>query len=356
MNFSEQFPILKEYTYLNTANSGLLAVDVANWRRNHDVNFIQGGSEFRANSHHVFEALRGNFSESFGVKNSNVFLSPNFSTGFHSVLNGLSKNHRVLLLADEYPSLSYPVKSFGFDYLEVAIDQDFEYNIIKSIEEFKPTIFAFSFVQYISGLQMQSNFIKELRSTYPELILIADGTQFLGTSRFSFIDSGLDALIGSGYKWLLGGYGNGYIFLSDRIKEKLYQNRQSALLPNAPFLSGRDHLSLNLEPGHLDSMNFGTLNQGLLYLKGIGFDKIEQDVKHLSSLARTELAKKGFIPEWMNERIEQSPIISLPLNQDQVNQLNGAKILASPRGTGTRISFHLYNNENDLDRLLAVLA
>ena len=355
MIFAENFPILKNYTYLNTANSGLLSVEIADWRRMHDEHFILEASNFRANNMNIMEKLRTNLSAFFHVKVDNTFLSPNFSTGFNSILNGLAKNHRILLLKEEYPSLSFPVTSHGFDFLEIPIDRNLEENIVNSIEQFKPTIFAFSMVQYISGLKMQSDFIKMLKLKFPELLLVADGTQFLGTTVFNFEQSGLDILLGSGYKWLLGGFGNGYIFLSDAAKDLLYEHKKLTPLPTAPFISARDYLSLTLEPGHLDSLNFGTLNQGINYLNLVGFDFIEQQIQKLMELARTELYKKGLVEDWMLERKEQSSILSLPLNEHIVERLNQEKILVSPRGKGTRISFHFYNTENDLDKLLSVL-
>ncbi|RZL53021.1 MAG: aminotransferase class V-fold PLP-dependent enzyme [Pedobacter sp.] len=245
--------------------------------------------------------------------------------------------------------------SRGFEFQEIAIDANLEEHILRAIEQFKPTIFAFSMVQYISGLKMQSDFIKKLSANYPDLILIADGTQFLGTGTFNFEQSGLDVLVGSGYKWLLGGYGNGYIFLSDAVRNIIYQHKKNLSLPNVPFLNGRDYLSLTLEPGHLDSLNVGTLNQGLSYLNTIGLDVIEQKTMDLSTKARIALHEKGLLPDWMVERKEQSSIMSMPLKQDVVDRLNNEKILASPRGAGTRISFHFYNTVNDLNHLLEVL-
>ncbi len=353
MNLS--FPILKTYTYLNTANSGILSTNIAAWRTQHDEAFIDGGSIFRTENLPVIGELRNNISKLFGSKTGNTFLVQNFSVGFNTLLNGLDQNHRFLLLGEEYPSVSYPVISMGFDHHIITIDQNLEDNIIKAIDTFKPTIFAFSMVQYISGLRMDDDFIKKLKTTYPDLLLIGDGTQFLGTVDFNFEKSSLDALLGSGYKWLLGGYGNGYAFLSDEMKDAIYSKNKLAELPTAPFLKGKDHLSMCFEPGHLDSLNFGTLNESLNYLGNVGFDWIEKNIQELSTRARLELYSRGLIPEWTLNRKFQSSIMSMPLEQDMVNKLAAAKILCSPRGAGTRISFHFYNTEEDLEKLLEVL-
>lgn len=353
MNLS--FPILTAYTYLNTANSGILSTNLAEWRTKHDQDFIAGGSIFRMENLPIITDLRNNIAKLFISKSENTYLVQNFSVGFNTLLSGLDKNHRFLLLEEEYPSVSYPVISMGFKYHSIAIDEKLEENIIIAIEKFKPTVLAFSMVQYISGLRMDDEFIQKLKATYPDLLLIGDGTQFLGTTNFNFEKSGLDALIGSGYKWLLAGYGNGYAFLSDRMKDAIYSRNKLAELPTAPFLKGKDHLSMCFEPGHLDTLNFGTLNESLNKLGSIGFDWIEKTTQVISNKARLALNSRGLISDWTLERKYQSTIMSMPLDQKTVDKLASAKILCSPRGAGTRISFHFYNTEEDLNQLLQVL-
>jgi len=353
MNLS--FPILDTYTYLNTAYSGVLSTNLANWRIKHDEAFIAGGGNFRAENLPLINDLRHNIAAIFGAKPDNTYLVQNFSVGFNTLLTGLDPHHRFLLLEEDYPSVSYPVMSRGFDYQTVAINENLEENIIAAIDRFKPTILAFSMVQYIGGLKMDAEFIQKLKATYPQLLLICDATQFLGTSEFNFEKSGLDAMIGSGYKWLLGGYGNGYVFLSDQLKDAIYAKNKLAALPTAPHLKDRDHLSLYFEPGHLDTLSFGSLNESLNQLKAIGFDQIEKTTQAISNKARLALNSRGLIPDWALERKYQSTIMSLPLNQETIEQLAAAKILFSPRGAGTRISFHFYNTEEDLDLLLGVL-
>jgi len=353
MNLS--FPILDTCTYLNTANSGLLSNELATWRKAHDEAFIAGGSIFRMENAAIINDLRNNLSACFGAKADNTYLVPNFSVGFNTLLNGLDKSHRFLLLEEEYPSVSYPVISMGFEYQVIKIDANLENNLLEAIEKYKPTALAFSMVQYVSGFRMDNEWLQKLKKLYPQLLLIGDGTQFTGTTVFNFEQSGLDALLGSGYKWLLGGYGNGYAFLSDTLKDQLYQKNKLAALPTAPFLQGRDHLSLYFEPGHLDTLNFGTLNQSLIQLRAKGFDAIEKETQAIASKARLALNSRGLIPDWLMERKYQSAIISMPLTPNKVEQLQAAQIICSPRGAGTRISFYFYNTEDELNKLLSVL-
>lgn len=354
MDFKSVFPVLKNNIYLNTAYSGLLSVDIAAWRAAHDKEFVEGGSLFRQQNLTITDQLRSNISSLFGANEENTFLVPNFSIGFEILLNGLEKGNRFLLLKEDYPSIITPVTNMGFEHFEVAIDEKMEENILEAIEKFKPNIFAFSMVQYISGLRMNGAFIKKIKCTYPELLLIADGTQFTGTTVFNFSSSGLDALLGSGYKWLLGGYGNGYVFLADQMNETLYRGRKSQEKPSWHG-GNKNPLSLYFEPGHLDTLSFGTLLHGLNYLQSLGMDSIEKTNSEICQTARQAFHSMGLIPDWMYERSEQSTIINLPLGSETIDKLDAAGILSSKRGGGLRISFHFYNSKEDLNRFLEVI-
>ena len=52
----------------------------------------------------------------------------------------------------------------------------------------------------------------------------------------------------------------------------------------------------------------------------------------------------------------QSAIISLELTADQVARLDRAGVVSAVRAGRTRLSCHLYNTEDDVDRVLGALA
>lgn len=355
MNFSDQFPVLDNYTYLNTANSGILSRELAAWRNTHDQDFLLNGSLFRLKRDEFLHAGRATIANFFNGCASRTFLVPNFSTGFNTVLEGLNSPKRLLLFNEDYPSINYPVESRGHQCTYIQIDESLEQNISDAIEHFNPELLAFSLVQYSSGIKIDLDFLKQLKLSNPELFIIADGTQFCGTANFDFENSGIDVLISSGYKWLLGGYGNGFVMLSEMAAEKLYVDKKNYPLPTEGFLKGRSARSLLFEPGHLDTLNFGTLFNAITYLQGLGMKNIEKRTNQLSLIAREAFIDRGLLSAAVKNRKNHSAIFNLMLSDAKINALQANNIIATSRGAGVRVSFHFYNSENDLDKLLNVI-
>ena len=355
MNFTEQFPVLNAYTYLNTAGSGLLSKPLLDWRHSHDKEFLNQGSLYRANKDTFLQEVRSNVARFFNAEADRTFLVPNFSCGFNIFLEGLNGPQRFLLLKEDYPSVNYPVESRGHtcDYVETS--ERLEENILKSIRDFKPTVFAFSLVQYISGIKIDLDFLKSLKKEFPDLLVAADGTQFCGTAAFDFQQSGIDALIASSYKWMLGGYGNGFVLLKEMAAEQLYANAKNWPLPGEDFLQDRRTLSLYFEPGHLDTLNFGTLSNAILDLERLGMDVIEKNISRLSLKAKEAFAARNLLSAMVLRRKQHSSIFNLDLSEAIYDRLQQKGILCTWRGTGVRVSFHFYNTDQDLHRLLEVI-
>jgi len=355
MHLKSAFPVLNNCTYLNTPGSGLLSKAAAEWRQAHDADFLNRGSGFRENQAGFLKLVREELAGFFNAKAGNVFLVPNFSFGFNTFLDGLPGKHRFLLLEEDYPSVNYPISSRGFDCSYVKIDENLEEALTDKIRTFKPDVFAFSVVQYLSGLKIDLRFIKDLKRQFPDLLIVADGTQFCGTETFDFNSSGIDMLASSGYKWMLSGYGNGFVMLSDETAGRLFAQAGKVPAPSEPFLKDRSPLSMAFEPGHLDTLNFGTLYQSLLFFKASGTDVIAEKVAALGRAAKAAFAEVDLLDPFLLDRREHSSIFNLAVPDKVQLELNKQSVICMQRGKGTRVGFHFYNDEEDLGILLEII-
>ena len=351
-NFRKEFPILSQNTYLNTASSGLLYDSLLDYRQEHDLNFLIGGSMFRDHQKQFLDSVRATVGDFFGNKTENTILINNFSSGFNTLLNGIEKNKKVLLLDKDYPSINFSVINKGFDICYAKVDTSLEENIDTAIMTHAPDIFAFSLVQYISGIAIDLDFIKKLKKQNPNLLIIGDATQFCGTKAFNFSTSGIDVLGCSGYKWLLGGYGNAFMLFKEDILDQLTPSTYKKAASDSLYNTSYTNLQARFECGHLDTFNLGSLQYSLHFLSKIGITKIEEQLNSLSIYAKSHFKELHVLENDVITRKKHSTIFNIKGDQKLYNTLREKNIVTSLRGNGIRISLHFYNTFKDIDKLL----
>ncbi|MGB6150708.1 MAG: aminotransferase class V-fold PLP-dependent enzyme [Pricia sp.] len=356
-NTRKHFPVLSQYIYANTASAGLLNDDLMEWRQEHDLDYLIGGSRMKTKSMlNDIPKVRKTVADFFGAAVENTALTPNFSLGLNLLLEGLDRKHKVLLVQNDYPSVNWPFERRDFNISYAALDANLESNIQEKIESENISVLALSLVQWISGIKIDMDFLKNLKKRYPNLIIIADGTQFCGTTDFNFQDSGIDILGASGYKWLLGGYGNGFFLLNEDVKNSVSLKATGFNAAEAN-LNGRDDIRLakQLEPGHLDTLNFGSLKFSMEYLLSLGKSNIEHQLKKLSGKAKKEFTELGLLEDAVTSRNSHSTIFNIKGGDALFQKLTDNSVICSRRGEGIRFSFHFYNTEKDIDAIVQLL-
>ncbi|GAB2765932.1 aminotransferase class V-fold PLP-dependent enzyme [Salinimicrobium soli] len=354
-NFTKHFPVLSQYTYLNTAASGLLSEKVLDYRQNHDLDFLIGGSLLKDKQGKILTGVREAVGRFFHCAPHRVALTPNFSYGFNTLMEGVQKGKKVLLLKNDYPSVNWAVESREFEVCYAEINEDLESNISEVVEKERPDIFAFSLVQWLKGIKIDQEFLKELKEKYPEMLLFGDGTQYCGTEKFDFEASGLDVLGASCYKWMNAGYGNAFFLFKEHMEDKIlprslgFNSLQGKYKPHEGSLIGK------FEPGHQDTLNFGSLKVAIEEIENIGLQNIENRINDLAQEAKALLGNAGLLEDMVVQRNVHSSIFNIRGNEVTFQKLRSNGIICSQRGDGIRVSFHYFNSSEDLYKLLKVL-
>ena len=200
------------------------------------------------------------------------------------------------------------------------------------------------------------------KTKHHSALLIVDGSQSIGALPLSIKDIQPDALVCAGYKWLFGPYGCAYAYYSSVFdhgnpieqnwttrlgSENLagltqYQSEYKPLAQryaageSASFIYVKMQIAalkevLNIDPGDLQHYCQSISEASLEKLKAIGFygDPSEQRAKHLFGIK----IPKGFDVEKLKRGLKD------------------ANIVVSFRGDYIRISSHLYNTEEDFEKL-----
>ena len=350
------FPSLSNCIYLNTAANGLVPKSVIEWRRHNDIDLLEQASTFRLHAKEHIDSVRNSVARFFGASPNETALVSNFSLGINMVLEGLPEGQKILLLKGDYPSVVCPVETRDFNVCYAEINENLEGNIESAIAKHRPDVFIFSIVQWLSGIKIDLEFVKQLKIDNPNLLVIADGTQYLGTESFNFHESGIDVLGTSGYKWLTAGFGNGFIMVKEEAQKHIFP-RAIGFNSAESFSSDatETHFIKHFEPGHQDTLNFGSLEQSILFVDSMGREKLYDKLSVLSNTAKLYFSEMGLLSNSILLRESHSSIFNLKGNDAMFKKLIANNVICSPRGGGIRVSFHYYNSEADLNRLVEVL-
>ena len=180
-----------------------------------------------------------------------------------------------------------------------------------------------------------------------DTLTVIDVTQALGWKK---IDVGWADVTAAGvYKWLLAPRGTAWMSLSDRVSQIVTPHAANWYAGEKPWQTIYG-LPLRLADSarRFDTSPawFSALGSGLTlpWLASLDGAAIEAHTVGLANVVRAELA----LPQ------QDSAIVSIPI-ADAAERLRLAAVRASVRAGAVRVGFHLYNTQNDLDRLLDAL-
>jgi cysteine desulfurase/selenocysteine lyase len=365
------FPALKEYIYLNSAAVSPIpttAIDAVVSQLN-DVagNGSEHYTDWIATKNRARELLAG----MLHVRPEQVAFMRNTSDGFASVANGLTwkQGDNIVSFAGEFPSNFYPWRMvrdrFGVE-LRMCPERDGRIDLDEFIGliDSNTKLVAISSVQFSSGFRADLERIGRAARAVDALFAV-DIIQGLGQMVYDLPAQFVDIASGASHKWLCAPEGCGYVYVSDRARERVqpsfvgwisvetpwdFEDREQPFKPNA----------LAWESGTGTSSLFYGLEQSLKLLMETGLERIENYLTELSDQLCEMLAGKDYEIVSSRRPGELSAIVCIRhsggLHCGEIaERLQKEKIIVSPRGDRLRIAPHFYNTTEDLERLVEKL-
>jgi len=304
----------------------------------------------------------------------NIAIIPAVSYGIATVAKNMNlhKGDEIILLKEQFPSNVYSWKQLEKEtdcVIRIIATPPISENrgeiwnesILNSISS-KTKVVAIPQVHWADGTFFDLVAIRE-KTKNVGAYLIIDGTQSVGASPFSIKEIQPDALICSGYKWLMGPYAIGVAYYSDELckgtpLEDSWMNHAGS--ENFAQLANYNY---NYQPkaGRFnvgEASNFiltPMLAEGIKQLIDWKPENIQEYCKTISEEAIKELKEIGCFIE--NEAFRKHHLfgIYLPkhLNIDTIKQrFNEQQISVSFRGNAIRVSPNVYNTQEDFKKLV----
>jgi selenocysteine lyase/cysteine desulfurase len=322
--------------YLNTASIGVppdfvadaVAEAVQRWRTG-----AARPTEFDG----LVTTARQAWARLVGVDSTNVAIGGSVSQLAGLVAASIPDGTRVVTVAGEFTSATFPFaaqEKRGVTIREVAAPHEVD----------DADLVVTSLVQSADGAIAD---LEALRRNGTRVLI--DVSQALGWLPVRL--DWADWVVGGSYKWLLSPRGAAWLAVRpDVLDETVPHLANWYSVPDIregmyglPLRLADDARRLDLSPAWFCHVGAAA---ALPWLAGLDRTAVRD---HCVTLADATLTGLGLAPRG-------SAIISLELSPDQAKRLEAAGVVGARRAGRTRLSFYLYNTEDDVDRVVSALS
>lgn len=371
-NARDRFEIPSDVTYLNCANmapqlksvteAGLEAVRAKSspWKLS-AAEWFSGA-----------EILRTLAGQLLDVDSEGIALVPAVSYGIAVAAANLplSANQAVVLLDQEFPSNVYAwrelARKTGARIVTVRRSEETSWTeaLERGVDK-NTAIVAVPQCHWTDGSKIDLERVAQ-RARKVGAALVIDASQSLGACPLDLGRVQPDFLVAVGYKWLLGPYGLGYLYVAPKWRSSGVALEQSWLTR-----AGSEDFTRLVEYTHeyrpgarrfdmgefpqfaLGPMAIAALRQVLAW----GVTHIHTALSTLTAEIAQRTREEGYSALTPDQRCGHMIGIRHPggIPSELAARLNEAKIFVSIRGDSIRIAPHLYNDRNDIDRFFEVL-
>ena len=195
--------------------------------------------------------------------------------------------------------------------------------------------------------------------------LVVDGIQSIGAKPFDVAEVRPDFLVASTYKWLLGPYSLGFMWVDERWREGMPLEHNWITRSGSEDFSRLVDYRDDFAPGARrydvgERSNFVLLPMAIAALEQIldwGVENVSETTGRLTDLIEKEAKQRGIEAIPAERRVRH--MIGLRLGPDAPDDLAARlaqrNVFVSVRGDSVRVSPHVYNNESDIEKLFAAL-
>lgn len=235
----------------------------------------------------------------------------------------------------------------------------------------KTRLVAVSHVSTANGYEHDLKQVADLAHAHGAYVY-ADIVHGAGSTPLDLRAAGVDFAASASYKWLMGDFGLGFLYVRREVQAKVPRpwwgyhqvggRFQTHVYPFDP--PGQATADYGYDPGAAGKFAMGTtswtgvvqLEHTLGWIREIGVPAIQAYRQPMIDALQSDLRRRGYQP--MTPQGSRTPLVAFAL-KDARSKLSDlmtkANIRMTVSGNRFRVSLSVFNDMNDVDRLLAAL-
>jgi selenocysteine lyase/cysteine desulfurase len=362
-----EFPIFAHTTYLNSCSQGALSQRVRAAYEEYLAGWDENGAEWavwveRAN------AARAAFARLLHAEPSELAVTTSVTQGVSGIVSALDLHARPKIVISEYEfptvgQIAHAQELRGAEVVHVTPEPDGSIppeRFAEVIDE-RTALVCCTTVSYRTGHRHDVAEIARLAHDVGAVCL-ADSYQAIGAIDFDARALGVDFATGGTVKYLLGSSGLGFLYVRSGLVPALLPTQTGWFADEDIFQMDISDYSPAGDARRFDAGTPPVPNiyaglAGMSLIEEAGTVSIEEHVSRLATRLIEGLEELGAQVATPSDPTRRGPLVCVRSTDVRalVDALAAERITCSERDSNLRISLHLYNVEDDVDRLLDAL-
>ena len=356
------FPVTARLAYLNSAASGPVPRAVHGAATGFYAETLEGGDRLWEEWLERRERARASVARLINADTDEVALTANTSQGMNLIVDALEGAGEVVSCELEFPVSTIPWLHRGINvrFVKAVNGELLTEDVLRASDERAPVI-CLSHVQYSNGFRTR---LEEVGRHKGARTFVVNASQSAGVLPIDVKRMRVDALCATGHKWMLAGYGSGFVYMSREFLARTRPRSASWLSVENPFRMRNDAYTLRADAApraELGCPHFAgifALGAAADYLLKIGPARIEQRALSLNRRLTESLAEAGWrvLSPVREERTRSAEtLVAADDPRLVVKHLARQKVAVTIKPEGFRVATHFFNDEQDIERLISAL-
>jgi cysteine desulfurase / selenocysteine lyase len=358
-----KFPVTNSSVYLNTAAAGPLAEATARAGAAYYEQMMSDGDLYWDDWLARREAVRARVASFINAEPDEIGFTTNTSSGMNLIVDALENHGEVISCNLEFPVTTIPWMHrripVHFVKANAGVVQSDD---VRAAMNTRTGIVSLSYVQFSNGLRSD---LEELASIKGNHAFVVNASQAAGVLEIDVKRMKIDALCTTGHKWMLSGYGSGFVYISRELQAASRQRTIGWLSVQDPYATRNDEVHLRhdvsarAEIGCPHFAGVFALDASIELMQSIGINEIEARALELNRVLTQKLSEIGWrvLSPLTDEKFRSAEaLVAAEEPAKVVSALAAEKIYVTEKPEGFRVSTDFFNNEDDIDRLIEALS
>lgn len=355
----KQFPVTERFAYLNSAAAGPVSVRAHAAATDFYQKMMRDGDVHWDRWLAQREVARERIAKLINAEPTEIAFTTNTSSGMNVIVDAFEGRGEVISSELEFPVTTLPwmhrripVHLLPANGGEICVDD------VLAARSARTGVIALSHVQFSNGFRLN---VEEFGRNKEEHALVINASQSAGVFEIDVRHMKIDALCATGHKWMLAGYGSGFVYLSRELLQQSHARAIGWLSVGEPFEMRNDELrprhdtAARVELGCPHFAGIFALGAAVNLIDEIGNTNIQQRALELNRLMTDRLRDGGWqvLSPIANEQSRSAEtLIAIENPAEAVRALFRRGVIVTGKPQGIRAATHFFNDESDIDRLL----